>query len=192
MHRPCAFTAIALVTGTVAGNYIKPPLLPVFLIVIGFAVAFAMLRRVHRVRMFLLFGVIAFAGAAYLGLRTPVAENNDIGVWVEKGPRKASFSGTILNPLTRVESGKGKIRYRFDLAVETLHADSKSITVSGIVRVYITNWKEQPGFQPGDMVETLVDATLYPAPRPTNPGGYAQDCSKSGIGLVQAGIFRCS
>lgn len=168
MRRPCAFSAVALISGIVAGKYLAAGLLVVLPAAAVLIVVFLVARPVGYRRVALLFALIAFAGAAYLDLRTSAPESSDVSNFVRDGPLKAPLTGRILTPPTRVKTKDDTSTYRFDLAARKLEIDGEGRQVSGTVRVYLTTGQQRPSLDPGNIVR--IQAKLYPLPRPTNPG----------------------
>lgn len=168
MRRPCAFAAVALVAGTVAGSYVVLSLFHLFILAGGLFVAFALLRRHLRLRAVLLFASLALVGAVYLNLRTPTPESSDITNFIKRGRLETTMKGRVESPVTTIPLSSDADMYRFDIAASSIELDSGDIPVSGKVRVYVKGRKEPPQIQPGNVVK--LKATLCHLPCPTNPG----------------------
>lgn len=164
MHRPCAFAAIALVAGTVLGWRINVPpclLLPVIACLILAAV---LLWKKLRVRTVLLFFLLAFGAAVYLGFRAPSPAPDDIRGLLEDGPIDGDLAAVVRHEPAAVRTGDGQVCYRFDADVRSLDGAA----VSGRVRLYVRTRGDAPQVESGNTIS--VHASLYPPPRPTNPG----------------------
>jgi competence protein ComEC len=168
MRRPCAFIAVALITGTVLGNCVELPLPLLLGFVVVSAVALLLLRRKVKLRVGLLFAAFAFAGWAHCILRVPAEEANSVAAFVAAGPQKVTLTGRVQTPVVTIPVGNEDNIYRFDVEVSAFSRETETALVSGKVRVYINRHEAAPEIEPGNVIST--QAKLYPLNRVTNPG----------------------
>ncbi len=168
MHRPCAFTAVALIAGTIAGRFLGlPVLVPAAVAASAFAAVW-FLKKTPNARLVAVFAAVFFSGWTYYGIRTAPPAEDDISSLVGEGRIETALTGTVEGSVIRIPSGEDRLMYRFDLALSGVELESGEQRMSGRVRMYVRTGENSPPVNNGDMIRAR--ARLYPVAGPTNPG----------------------